>query len=511
MKPRTFKGFWPVICGIEKYMIRNGFSSKKTDGKAKHFEESFVGEARHNMDREVAHYPFSCIMNTEEVELLYRSLPSRAIFQDRTAYEPLKGRLTDMLNIFSVGTKASLTIIGRCKRCRSFPPHFSGQRDLKIYYMSQQNAPNTKNIWNQIFFGFDKFAGLQGETVIDVVENCSSHNIEYQSFANLNCSFLPTNLTSHLQPVDAALGRSFKCHFHHLLVQHILGQIETQLHRVPLERELFNLRKVSTVYDGVRLMARAWDLVPNSLILNSWLATDILPPLHREAVLKLRQERGDVTRCAARSSSSFLPQYIRNEHKKTAQTAFYRRELYLNAENCPETVVEGDVFNALKYKDTQEDPTPSFSSDIAELNATGVLPQIDSQEMGHMLEVEQSLPVAETISEKTAFMEAIAVGLEDISAFNEVESTVEDQNFDDDEPSVVPAETLRHSKPSVLRYPSALQDEFTELNSAMLPEDFVQSQTPMKLKSIYPEKLDRVRKLQRDNMRQSRLNAFCKE
>ncbi|PXF39547.1 hypothetical protein BWQ96_10756 [Gracilariopsis chorda] len=197
-------------------------------------------------------------------------------------------------------------------------------------------------------------------------------------------------------------------------------------------------------------------------------------------------------------------------HKKTAQTALYRGELYLNAEKGPETVVEGDVLNALQYKDTQDHPTSSLASDIAELNATGVLPQVYSQEMGHMMEVEQSLPVAETISDKTAFMEAVAIGFQDISAFNEAGSTVEDQNCHDDEPSFVPAETPRHSKPSLLRYRSALQGAFTELDGAMLQEDFIQSQTPMKLK-LLPEELDRARKLQRDNMRQSRLDAFCKE
>ncbi|PXF47679.1 hypothetical protein BWQ96_02541 [Gracilariopsis chorda] len=258
-------------------------------------------------------------------------------------------------------------------------------------------------------------------------------------------------------------------------------------------------------------MARAWNLVPDSVVLKSWHATDIRPPFHREAVLKFRQRRGDVTRSAARSPSSFLLQYKRYEHNKTAQTAFYIEELYLNAERCPEILVEGDVLNALQYKDTQDDPTSSLASDIAELNATGVFPQVCSQDMGHMIEVEQGLPVAETISKKTAFMEAVAVGLEDILAFNGAGSTVEDQNCDEDEPSVVPAETPRHSKPSLLWYRSALQDAFTELNSVMLQEDFVQSQTPMKLKSLLSEELDRVRKLQRDNMRQSRLDAFCKE
>ena len=105
--------------------------------------------------------------------------------------------------------------------------------------------------------GFDKFARLEGKTFIDVVDNCSAHNIAYSECSNFKVSFLPPNLTSHLQPVDAAIGRSFKCHFRRLLVRHILDAIDGQMCRNTSERDPFNIRKVVTVYDGVRLMSEA--------------------------------------------------------------------------------------------------------------------------------------------------------------------------------------------------------------------------------------------------------------
>ncbi|PXF41858.1 hypothetical protein BWQ96_08418 [Gracilariopsis chorda] len=117
----------------QKYMIRNVFSSKKGAGNARHFEECLVEKARHNMKREVAHYPLSSIMNTDEVAILFRSLRSRPISQDGTAYERVEERLTAVLTIFGDGTKAFLTIIGNSKRPQSFPRHFNGQQDLKIY------------------------------------------------------------------------------------------------------------------------------------------------------------------------------------------------------------------------------------------------------------------------------------------------------------------------------------------------------------------------------------------
>ena len=54
--------------------------------------------------------------------------------------------------------------------------------------------------------GFDTFVQLQGRKFIDIVYKCSAHNIDYGGFKIFKYSFLPLNLTSHLQPVDAAVG-----------------------------------------------------------------------------------------------------------------------------------------------------------------------------------------------------------------------------------------------------------------------------------------------------------------
>ena len=122
----------------QRFMVRNSFSSRKGAGNAKHFEKDFVERSRHEMKKDVAHYPLSCIMNTDEVAVLYRALPSRCISQNGTAYERIKDRLTAVLTVFADGSKAPLTIIGKSKRPRSFPRHFNGPRDLNVYYMAQK-------------------------------------------------------------------------------------------------------------------------------------------------------------------------------------------------------------------------------------------------------------------------------------------------------------------------------------------------------------------------------------
>lgn len=57
----------------------NGFTVHKGTRNAMHFDHILVPKARHDMKKEAAHYPLSCIMNTDEVAVQYTSLPSRSI------------------------------------------------------------------------------------------------------------------------------------------------------------------------------------------------------------------------------------------------------------------------------------------------------------------------------------------------------------------------------------------------------------------------------------------------
>ena len=98
-----------------------------------HFNPEIVSEARHNMKKKAAHYLLSCIMDTDEVAVLFRSLPSGSISQNATLYERMKARLTAVLTVFRDSSKALLTIIRKSHRPRSVPRHFNGPRVLNVY------------------------------------------------------------------------------------------------------------------------------------------------------------------------------------------------------------------------------------------------------------------------------------------------------------------------------------------------------------------------------------------
>ena len=60
---------------------------------------------------------------------------------------------------------------------------------------------------------YNKVSALEGRTLVSVIDNCSTYAIDYGSFGHLGNSFLPPNMTSCMQPVDAVILRSSRFAF----------------------------------------------------------------------------------------------------------------------------------------------------------------------------------------------------------------------------------------------------------------------------------------------------------
>lgn len=60
---------------------------------------------------------------------------------------------------------------------------------------------------------------------------------------------------------------------------------------------MFNVTKAVTIYDEVKMLAKDWDMVPRSVILNYWIKTNILPPF---LTLGLQEKKDDKIELASR-------------------------------------------------------------------------------------------------------------------------------------------------------------------------------------------------------------------
>ena len=79
---------------------------------------------------------------------------------------------------------------------------------------------------------------------------------------NIRIHFMPPNTTSLIQPCDAGIINSFKCHFKNLLRQRISSFMDDNDENA----EIFP--KKITVLDAIHLVSNAWKLVSSEIIKN---------------------------------------------------------------------------------------------------------------------------------------------------------------------------------------------------------------------------------------------------
>ncbi|CAG8722573.1 27286_t:CDS:2, partial [Dentiscutata erythropus] len=108
--------------------------------------------------------------------------------------------------------------------------------------------------------------------ILLLLDNCSAHSIEGLNLRNVKVVFLPERTTAWLQPCDASIIYSFKCHYHKLLLQNRIAAFDkSNLTNQPPDPV--------TIYDVIQFVAQAWNKVSKDTIIHSWHKTGILPSM----------------------------------------------------------------------------------------------------------------------------------------------------------------------------------------------------------------------------------------
>ena len=242
-------------------------------GQNGRFRTESVAPARLQLKRKLALFPVQDIFNSDEASVLCRSFPIHAnrSTQRPATHERVKDRLTVICFVLADRRKGPLVIIGTSKRPRSFPRRFDALHDFFVFYQTQKDAWNTKNLWKITSNDYNNICALEGRTLLSVVENCSTYVIDYGKFGHWRNIFLPPNMTSCLQPVDAVIWRSFKREFPRLLFEHILKYVDKIMFFPSENFPQFILHEAVTTYDAVCIRVKGWNMFPNSVVINGLL------------------------------------------------------------------------------------------------------------------------------------------------------------------------------------------------------------------------------------------------
>lgn len=166
--------------------------------------------------------------------------------------------------------------------------------------------------------------------VFQVINNLLTHAIPYDAYKSIGDHFIPSKMTFVLQPVKATIGTSFKVAFCQLLFNHVLDYIAL-VHNEATPNAAFRIRKAITIYEGVKLMASAWEMDPKSVALNGCLKAGILAAFQKLEVQDLLFKTvGKVDR-EQRPFVGFLFERDSNIAETTAEDAKKIGKEYINS------------------------------------------------------------------------------------------------------------------------------------------------------------------------------------
>ena len=115
--------------------------------------------------------------------------------------------------------------------------------------------------------------------------NSSSRDTSQLNLTHIEVAFLPPNTTSHLQPLDAGIIKSFKAQYKRNYCRHILKLFE--------EGKDINKEKVN-IKEAIDYIADAWDNVTDKTIFNCWVKTGILPSSTENDITNATQIQQDI-------------------------------------------------------------------------------------------------------------------------------------------------------------------------------------------------------------------------
>ncbi|KAH1189473.1 ARS-binding protein 1 [Glycine max] len=105
--------------------------------------------------------------------------------------------------------KKSLWIIGKYAKPRCFKN--VNMNSLDCQYRANKKAWMTSVLFDEYVRSFDQM--MHGRRVLLVVDNCPAHPRNIEGLRNFELFFLPSNMTSNIQPCDAGIIRAFKMHY----------------------------------------------------------------------------------------------------------------------------------------------------------------------------------------------------------------------------------------------------------------------------------------------------------
>lgn len=248
---------------VAKYKKRHNLSSFKKQGESGSIDKGSLDSLRKNLYEITKNFDLNDIFNLDETALFYQLQPSQTI-SNRSVYghKTSKKRLSVALCANYTGKeKLKPIVISTAEKHHCFGKLFEPNNYVSYYH--NPKAWMTSVVFTNWTKKLNDNMKKQNRKILLLVDNASSH--VQIDLSHVKISFLPPNMTSVLQPMDAGIIRSFKSHYKKLVVKHYLSTLESHNKLIP-----------PSVKEAIYMVKLAWSNVSVDTITNCFKHVDIV-------------------------------------------------------------------------------------------------------------------------------------------------------------------------------------------------------------------------------------------
>jgi len=247
---------------LQKWKNRNNVKTYAVCGESGTNNLIMVNEWKITLGSLIGDIKLENVFNMDETGYFFRALPDSTLSHigDKCiGGRNAKDRLTVVLTCSAAGEKLPPMLIGKSKK----PRCFTGV-DLKKYNIEYNSSPKawmTNNIFNIYLENLDKYFIKQKRKILLFLDNAPVHilNSDVQ-LKNIKLQFLPPNLTSALQPLDAGIIQNMKILARKFQVLSLIQSMNTGKHVSELSKEL-------TLLDAIKFITKSWQMVTKDTII----------------------------------------------------------------------------------------------------------------------------------------------------------------------------------------------------------------------------------------------------
>jgi hypothetical protein len=253
--PEFSNGWLQAFCG------RHAFRQFRSYGESGSAQLDGIEENLAKIKAKIAQYEPKDVYNMDETGLFYNMAPDRTIASRQIeGSKKEKTRITIAFTCNADGSdRIEPLIIGHANKPRCFKKK-TGQ-ELGFFYLSNKKAWMTGSFF-QIFL--KRFNMHVKRKVLLLIDNAPSHVWNSSETPNIDIVCLPPNTTSKLQPMDAGIIASFKCHYRRRQLSHALDLLDAAK----------NPYKVDQL-TAMKWVIAAWRDLDQSVLVNCWKHTGI--------------------------------------------------------------------------------------------------------------------------------------------------------------------------------------------------------------------------------------------